>query len=147
MTFKVKVKVTQGQKSILYSNFLVLQGEFDALNRMTLRLKVKVIEGQKSTLYLNFRVFKGELNANDRMTLKVIVKVIEGQMPVLERCENSPMRKGVWGVLTYIVDGECLVIEYTNDYDARAASFHGAFKIWGLGASPNFWRIFKNVTN
>ncbi len=87
------------------------------------------------------------MNAHDRVTLKVIVKVIQGQTPVLEPCETSRIRNGVWGVLEYIVDGECLVLEYTNDYDALAASFHGAFKIWGLGASPNFWQIFKNVTN
>ncbi len=66
------------------------------------------------------------MNAHDRMTLKVIVKVIQGQVPVLEPCETSWFRKGVWGVLAYVVDGECLVLEYTNDYDARAALFHGA---------------------
>ena len=38
--------MTQGQKSILYSNFRVLQGELNALNRMTLKVKVKVIQGQ-----------------------------------------------------------------------------------------------------
>ncbi len=55
VTLRVKVKVTQGQKSILYSNFRVFKGELNAHDRMTLKVKVKVIQGQISVSGSNTR--------------------------------------------------------------------------------------------
>jgi hypothetical protein len=50
MTFKVKVKVTQGQISTLYAKCSGLHGESNRSKQMTFKVKVKVNEGQTSTI-------------------------------------------------------------------------------------------------
>ena len=77
------------------------------------------------------------------MTLRVKVKVTKGQIPVSEHCENSWLPKSVWESWIFSADGERHVVEWMNACEAIGAMLYGASKIWGVGASPNFWRIFQ----